>query len=567
MAKKKIQPVIEEAVDPIQPTGIPELDEMMHGGFPSGAAILLAGASGTGKTILATQWLFAGYDQFKEPGIFLSLTEPVSKALQNAKKLSFFNAEYINPTQIYFTDLRGIIEGLELQNFDFTREASAQVVEAIRNMVEQSGAKRVVLDSVTAMAYRLRDRDLIRDFMFQLGTVLSQLDATVIMTSEVVGEGYSVFGVEEFISDGIIKLSHSQAAQEGVRRLEVVKMRGTEYDSHAASFRVSKDGILLFPRLARELTYRVSEKRLTSGTPGLDEMMHGGFFEGSSILMTGSSGSGKTLLSLQFIVEGLKKGEKGVYYSFEESREQIFRSARAFGWDLEEYEKKGLFRLEVVYPEQRYLEEHVSWVKDIVDEHQPKRVVIDSLSSLGNVFEEDLLRDFVSRLNAYLKEKLVTTIYTNATATLLGASNITDANLSTMTDSIIMLRYVEIQAELRHALLILKMRGSKHDKKLRETSFTDQGIVVANDFTGFEGVLSGSTRRVSKSTEDQLHDLFVEVLGPMGEQVFTEQKIKGLTMEGIDKLIQELGDQGIISERRKEEFMARSTSLIGSKSK
>jgi len=557
LAKSKVEEVT------AQPTGIGELDQLLRGGFPKGAAVLLAGASGTGKTILATQWLFAGYDQHKEPGVFMSLTEPVFKSLNNAKKLAFFKKEYINPTQVYFTDLRGVLKGLELDDIDFNRESISKVVETIRNMVEQSGAKRVVLDSITAMAYRLHDRDLIRDFMFQLGNVLANSDATVIMTSEVVGEGYSVFGVEEFISDGILKLSHRKSPQGSMRELEIVKMRGTNYESHPTIFKISKKGILLFPRLVRDLSYEVSEKRLSSGTPGLDGMLDSGLFEGSATLVTGASGSGKTLLALQFIVGGLKNGEKGLYFSFEESRDQIIRNAKSFGWDLLDYEKKGLFRLEVCYPEQRFLEEHVTWIKKVVDEHQAKRVVIDSLSSLGTVVSSELVHDFVSRLNAYLKEKLITVMFTNATATLLGASNISDANLSTMTDSIIMLRFVEIQSEIRHALLILKMRGSRHDKKLRELVFTDTGVQVASEFSGYEGVLTGSTRQIASSMEEQLRSLFVQILGPMGEQVFAEQKAKGMTPEGINKLMDELGDQGIVSKERKAEFLRGSKAIFG----
>ena len=242
----------------IRPTGIGMLDQVLHGGLPNGSAVLLAGSSGTGKTLLAMQWLFAGYERFKEPGIYISLTEPIAKTITNAKKMSFYRQEMVNPLQVYFTDLRGIIKGLDLENKEFTRDDIAKLISMLQNMVKESCAKRVVLDSVTAMAYRLKEQDLIRDFIFQLGTLLAQTDANVIMTSEVVSDGYSVFGVEEFISDGIIKLYQKKVRAELVRVLEVVKMRGTSYDAHPAMFRISKDGFSLFPRLSRELFYHVS---------------------------------------------------------------------------------------------------------------------------------------------------------------------------------------------------------------------------------------------------------------------------------------------------------------------
>jgi len=549
----------------VRPTGIAELDFMLKGGLPTDSTVLLAGASGTGKTILAMQWLFAGYDQFKEPGLYISLTEPVSKAMKNIHAMSFFKKEYINPTQVYFTDLRGIIKGLDLEGKDFTREDIMTVVDAVGNMVKQSGAKRVVIDSVTAMAYRLKDRDLIRDFIFQLGTFLSQTDANVVMTSEVVGDGYSVFGVEEFISDGIIKLSHTRAGEELVRNFEIVKMRGIDYDSHPAIFRISKDGIHLFPRLSRVLSYEVSDTRIPTGIPGLDEMTNGGLFVGSSVLLTGASGTGKTLMSLQFIVDGALRGEKGLYVSFEESRDQLVRNAFSFGWDLDNLEKEGSLKIITSYPEEKYLEEHIEIIKSAVEDFGAKNVVVDSLSSLANVFSNEILRDFGTRLVAHLKAKQVTAVFTVASGSIMGLGSITESGLSTMTDHIIMLRYVEIQSELHHAILILKMRGSGHDKKMRKLQFGASGVSISSEFKGYEGVLSGATRKIGNTTEEQLRALFLEVLGPMGEEIFAEEQEKGLTLESVKKLIGELGNQGIISERRKEEFAGRIGIILGEK--
>lgn len=554
----------ETSVNAVRPTGLPQLDFILHGGFPTNATVLLAGASGTGKTILATQWLFEGYDQFKEPGLYISLTEPITKAITNASKMSFFKQEYVNPLQIYFTDLRGIMKGLELENKEFTREDIAKLIGAIENMVVQSKAKRVVLDSVTAMAYRLKSKDLIREFIFQLGTLLAQTEANVIMTSEVVGEGYSVFGVEEFISDGIIKLYHERAQMaEYLRKLEIIKMRGSSYDSHPASYRITGDGMFIFPRLSRKLEYKVSDERVLTGVPGLDAMTGGGYFEGSSILLTGASGTGKTIIAMQFLKESLSRGEKVIYVSFEESHDQLVRNAKTFGWDFAKYEKEGLLKVLASYPEELYLEEHMSVIEKAVEEFGAKRLVIDSLSSLGNAFSPEVVRDFTSRIIGFLKEQKVTTLFTVATDTLMGSGSITDSRLSTITDHIIMLRYVEIQSELRHALLILKMRGSAHDKKMKELVFSSDGVLIASSFSGYEGVISGITRKVGKAVEDQLHDLFVEILGPMGEKIFAEEKEKGLNLASVKKLMKELGSQGIISERRKAEFVERAEIILG----
>lgn len=548
----------------LHPTGIGDLDNILAGGFPSGATVLLAGSSGTGKTILAMQWLFAGYEQFKEPGLYISLTEPVVKAIKNVSKMSFFKKEAVGPLQIYFTDLRGIMKGMNLDNKEFTREDVEALVRAIENMVMTSKAKRIVLDSVTAMAYRLKDKDLIRNFIFQLGTVLAQTDANVVLTSEVLDEGFSVFGVEEFIADGIIKVTHAKEKRgEQVRKLEVVKMRGSSYDSYQASFRITKNGLKIFPYLHRELNYKVSDVRVSTGIPGLDDMTSGGYFVGSSILLTGASGTGKTIASIQFLVDGLVRGEKAMYVSFEESKDQLVRNAQSFGWDLLKYETDGLLQILVSYPEQYYLEEHVDHISEKVKEFKPKRVVIDSLSSLGNIYDDDVLRNFTSRLVAFMKDEQVTTLLTVASSSLMGTGSITDAGLSTLTDHIIMLRYIEIQSELKHGILILKMRGSAHDKKLREITFAADGLRILTTFVGYEGILGGSARKVGNTVEDQLRALYLEILGPMGEKIFVQEQAKGISMQNIKVLIADLGSQGILSENKKAEFLSQAENILG----
>ncbi len=551
----------------VRPTGIPDLDAILHGGFPNNSTILFSGGPGLGKTILSLQWLMAGYEKYGEPGIYLSLTEPVNKMIKTNSELSFFKREYSTVGKVFFEDMRTMMHSLGLEDKELTTKDIGEIVDALSDLMYKCGAKRIVIDSITAIAYRLQDKHLIRTFIHELDALLTQTNINVVMTSEVIGDNFSVFGVEEFISDGIIQFYREDHEAGQINKLRVIKMRGTSFDNHPTSYRITGDGFVLFPRLSRSLSYQVSDDRTPTGVPGLDTMIYGGYFKGSSILVTGSSGAGKSILSLQFILEGLKNGGKGIFVSFEESRDQIIRNAKGFTWDLESYEKSDNLKIITAYPEQKYLEEHINTIRDEVETFKPNILVIDSLSSLGNVFQESTIRDFVSRLNGFLKENLVTTIYTHATATLLGANQITDAHLSTITDQIIMLRYVEIESELRHAVLILKMRGSKHDKSLREMVFSDTGLEVTTGFSGLEGVLSGSTHKVSDTIEEQLHTMFLEVLGPMGESMFKEEKAKGLNYEGVQKLLSELSDQGILSVRRKEETVDKLNLVFGKERK
>ncbi len=538
-----------------QQTGIIELDHLLHGGIPIGSAVLLSGQSGTGKTILATQWLFEGYQQYHEPGIYISLTEPVAKAIRNAKKLAFFDPTAVGPLQVYFTDLRGIMQGLDITKDEFSFEDIGRIVETIKNMVAQSGAKRVVLDSVTAIAYHLKDRSKVRDFIFQIGTALSQQDVNIILTSETPGAELSVFGTEEFISDGIIRLSFVKTRSASSHQLEVVKMRGTDYEQSPAAFRISRTGIAIFPRLERELSYPISEERISTGPEGLDAMTGGGYLKGSTILVSGASGTGKTIMGLHFLASGLKRGERALLVSFEESRDQLMHTARSFGWDFARFEKEGLLQIICAYPEERYMEEHLQSITRALEASDADRIVVDSLSALEHVFTPESLPDFSSRLINYCKNKGTTSYFTAATSGILGAGEITEAHLSTFYDTIVLLRFIEVQSEIKHGVLLLKIRASAHDKKLREFIFTEKGLQVLTSFSGYEGALGGEVRKVSKTIEEQLRDLLTEIWGPLGEKIFKEEQRKGLSPSRIQKLIQEFGDQGIISARRNKEYV------------
>lgn len=564
----------------VRPTGISELDRILYGGFPTNAAILLSGPSGAGKTNLAMQWIFSGYHLYKESGVYFTLSESSDKLIKNLKKMSFFNRDYIASVDmrvdnfdlelasrpgLHILDIRQILEDLKLGNKDFTKKDVSKLCATLFHAVGKSDARRVVLDSITAIAYRLQDRNLIRQFIFELGAYLGRCDINIMMTSEVIDRGYSVFGVEEFVSDGIIKLSYGRSGGGLIRKLEMIKMRGSDYDSYPTTFQITNNGVVLFPRLARELNYPVSDQRLSTGVPGFDEMTDGGHFEGSAIMIAGPSGTGKTIAAMQFLFAGLQQNEKCLYVSFEETREQLIRNAKSFGWDLKQYEKDGLFRIFASDPENQHLDAHIRAITSIAESFGAKRVVIDSFSAISNVFSPNVLRDFSSSIINYFKKLNITTLFTMATEGLAGSISVSDAHLSTSVDAIILFRFVEIQSELRRAVLILKMRGSAHDRKLREIIIGNDGLRVSADFSGYEGVLTGSSRRVAESVVDQLHALFLGTLGPMGEKIFAEEKAKGLTLSRLKKLIEELCNQGIISSRRKDEFIIKMSIILGEK--
>jgi len=531
----------------VRPTGINDLDEILYGGIPEGHVVLLSGNSGTGKTILAMQWLFEGYSRFQEPGVYITLTESITKAMMCVKGMAFYTEGMVDASQVHFTDLRSTLNLLELEDKEFRREDVEKILEVLENLIRESKAKRVVIDSITALAYMLKEKDLIRYFIFRLGSVLANLDCTILLTSEVSDGHYSAYGVEEFISDGIIQLDCLRVRDEIVRTLQVVKMRGVDFDMNVISFRINEKGVNLFLKLKTSLDFPSPTERISTGVEGIDRMCHGGIFKGSSTLIAGSTGTGKTLMCLQFVLEGLKNNKPCLYVGFEEGKEKLLRTAHGFGWNLKDYENQGLLTFLCSYPSRTYPNEHLNKIRNIVEKKKIQRVAVDSLSSVGNVLRDEDFADFNRNLVTYLNQTGVTTFLTAATATLLGSEMITHSNLSSLTDNIILLKYIEVGGELGFMVAVLKTRSSDRDKKLRSYTITSDGLVVGEPLSAYEGVMSGSAKRIGKTTEEKLREEFTSTLGPMGLPDFKEIQKQGASEENIIKYINTLSKEGILT--------------------
>ena len=514
-----IAPVPEATAPPktkseISKTGIPELDEALNGGIPSGSCVLLAGGSGVGKTVFAMQWIFNGFKKYGESAIYITTTEPVFKAINNMKKFSFFDQSIINPTQLHMTDLRSIMKDLSI---DYTKDAMAwqdveNILSVLKNLVEGIGAKRLVLDSVTAVCYRLKEESLIRTFIFRLGTMLSNLDCTTLLTSEVPSndKSYSPFGVEEFISDGIFKLEYIPRGDSFTRALRIVKMRGTNFDPSPLYYTITNDGHTYLAKVNLEEVKKLPDTRLKTGINGLDKMLMGGIFENTTTLLTGSSGTGKTLLGVQFLHQGATKKQKGLLFCFEESKAQIFKNAKSSpGVDLEKLEKEGFIKIVCHFPEDLTYEEHLQLIRHEVEKYKPARVVIDSISSLEKVFSEDNLLEYTRRVNFFLKRMGCTTLLINSSEGIFETSAISRGHLSTIPDNLLLLKYVEIESVMRRFITVLKIRGSDHDKQLREYIIDKTGINVKEAFKGVQGVLSGNVRH--KLGQDDMIQAFKEL--------------------------------------------------------
>lgn len=531
----------------VSSTGIPELDDILKGGIPQGHVVLLSGDSGTGKTILSMEWLFGGYRDHDDNGLYVTLTESVTAALTNVKEMSFYDEQAVDNSHIHFTDLRTTIDLLGIEEGDVNKTDIEELVDAIGELVEETDADRMVIDSITALGYLLDDMDLIRTFIFELGAMLADHDVTTMQTSEVSDDGYSVYGVEEFISDGIIKLDREEVANDFRHRLQVIKMRAKDYKSQKFPFTLSADGIKLYVT-DPPLEYPAPSERVSTGISSIDSMIDGGLYRASTSLVTGPSGTGKTLLSLHFTLDGLKNGENCLYIGFEESADQLKSMAGYFGWDLSQYEDDGSLHFRCSRPTEQYPEAHLDTIRHAVEEEDIDRVVLDSLTAIRNVYPEDDFHRFVRKLTLYLKTNEVTAVLTSSSHNTSDRDEIGKSTVSTLTDNIFTLNYVETRGRLRFTISSLKTRRSRHDQALREYKVTDNGIKVGEAMTAYEGVTTGTARKVSDTRTEKLKDVFLDVLGSDGRTLFDNIVEERSSYSDILDRIDEQADEGRLSD-------------------
>ena len=483
-------------------TAIEGLDEISHGGLPIGRTTLVSGTSGTGKTLLAVQFLYHGIKYFDYPGIFVTFEESPKDIIKNACSFGWDLQSLVDQGKLFILDASPDPEGQEVVgNFDFSA-----LIERIQYAIGKYKAKLVSIDSVTAIFQQYDAASVVRREIFRLVARLKLLDVTSIMTTERVDEYGPIarFGVEEFVSDNVIIIRNVLEGERRRRTIEILKLRGTTHMKGEYPFTITGDGINIFPLGAMRLTQRSSNVRVSSGVETLDELCGGGFFKDSIILATGATGTGKTLLVSKFLEEGCRKGERAILFAYEESRAQLSRNASSWGINFEEMEQKGLLKLLCCYPESAGLEDHLQTIKSEIAKFKPSRIAIDSLSALARGVTNNAFRQFVIGVTGYAKQEEITGFFTNTTDQFMGSNSITESHISTITDTIILLQYVEIRGEMSRAINVFKMRGSWHDKGIREYSINSDGPNIRNSFRNYEGIISGSPTRTIVDEKSEL---------------------------------------------------------------
>ncbi len=492
-------------------TSIEGFDDISHGGLPKGRTTLVSGTSGTGKTLLAVQFLYLGIIYFDEPAVFVTFEESPTDIIQNALSFGWDLQQQMDNRKLFILDASPDPEGHDIAGeFDLSA-----LIERIQYAIRKYQAKRVAVDSVTAIFQQYDAAGVVRREIFRLTARLKQIGVTTVMTTERVEEYGPVarFGVEEFVSDNVVILRNVLEGERRRRTLEILKLRGTSHMKGEYPFTMTYDGISIFPLGAMRLTQRSSNVRVSSGVKTLDEMCGGGFFKDSIILVTGATGTGKTLLVSKFIEDACKNGDRAILFAYEESRAQLSRNAFSWGIDLEDMEQKGLLKILCAYPESAGLEDHLQMIKSEIAEFKPSRISIDSLSALARGVSNNAFRQFVIGVTGFAKQEEITGFFTNTTDHFLGSHSITESHISTITDTILMLQYVEYRGEMSRAINVFKMRGSWHDKGIREYTISEHGPNIQDSFHNLQGIISGTPTRVVVDEKSELSRIVKDVQG------------------------------------------------------
>ena len=472
------------------PTGIKGLDEITDGGLPQGRPTLICGGTGCGKTLLAMEFLVRGATQFNEPGVFMSFEEKSEELTKNFASLGFDLNELIDQNQL-------IIDHVHLDPSEI-EEAGDYDLEGllirIGYAIHSIGAKRVVLDTIEALFSGFANEAILRSELRRLFRFLKDQGVTAIITGEQGERTFTRFGLEEYVADCVIFLNHMVNKQIATRRMRIVKYRGSAHGTNEYPFLIDEQGFSVMPVSSLGLDHPASSERIATGVLRLDTMLGGkGYYRGSSILVSGTAGTGKSSLAAHFVNAACARGERCLYFAFEESQNQIIRNMHSIGINLGQWVEQGLLQFQNARSTLYGLEMHLVVMHKTIDQFNPSCVVIDPISNLIATASEAEVKSMMSRMIDYLKMKQITALCTDLTS-LSNSSERNDINISSLMDTWLLLQILESRGERNRGLYILKSRGMAHSNQVREFILSDEGIQLRDVYIGVSGVLTGSSR-------------------------------------------------------------------------
>jgi circadian clock protein KaiC len=488
-----------QAVDVLEkcPTGIKGLDEITKGGLPRGRPTLICGGAGSGKTLFAMEFLMRGAMDYGEPGVFMTFEETPEDLAKNFISLGFDIHDIMSRGLIAMDHVK-----IERNEIEETGEYDLEgLFIRLENAIDSIGAKRVVLDTIEALFAGLSNAAVLRAELRRLFHWLKDRGMTAIVTGERGDKLLTRYGLEEYVADCVIFLDFRIEEQISTRRLRIVKYRGSSHGSDEYPFLIDESGLSILPITSLGLDYPVSSERISTGIPKLDIMLgEKGFYRGSTILISGTAGTGKTSLAATFAEAACRRGERCLYFAFEESPSQIIRNMGSIGMDLTRWVKKGLLKFHSARPSLYGLEMHLLTFHKVIKEFNPQVFIVDPISNLSAAGTQSEVKSILTRLLDYLKMKNISTFLTDLTH-FTGSLEHTSEEVSSLIDTWLLLRDIELNGERNRGLYILKSRGMPHSNQIQEFLLTNQGIGLIDIYTGSGEVLTGSARAAQDAGE------------------------------------------------------------------
>ena len=493
--KKKIATVASDGFIPKAPTGIQGLDEITYGGLPAGRPTLVCGSAGAGKTMLAAEFIVRGALEFGEPGVFVMFEENAEELTANVRSLGFDLAKLQKDKLISLDHVH-----IERSEIEETGEYDLEgLFIRLGHAIDSIGAKRIVLDTLEALFSGLPNHAILRAELRRLFRWLKDRGMTAVITGERGENTLTRYGLEEYVADCVIVLDHRVTDQISTRRLRVVKYRGSAHGTNEYPFLIGAHGISVMPITSMGLDHPAPTTRLSTGVPSLDEMLGGkGVYRGSSILISGTPGTGKSSLAAHFAKAACERGDKALIFAYEESSQQLLRNMRSIGLDLRKYLDSGLLQIHASRPSLQGLEQHLVTMHDVIVSFKPDVVVIDPITNLSINDRDHEIKPTLMRLIDLIKRKQITAVFTSLITGESADIETSEVGVSSLMDTWLLLRNVEENGERNRTMFVLKSRGMKHSNQVREFLMSERGIDLVDAYIGPDRVLTGTARMIQE---------------------------------------------------------------------
>ena len=560
MSRPSTKPIAEHLLQKA-PTGINGLDEITGGGLPAGRPSLICGAAGSGKTLFGMEFLVRGATEFGEPGVFMAFEEKTEELIVNTASLGFDlvklqKQKLIRIDHVYIQ--RSEIEETGEYDLDglFIRLGHA---------IDTIGAKRVVLDTIENLFSGLNNEAIIRAELRRLFTWLKDKGVSAVITGEKGDGSLTRHGLEEYVSDCVILLDHRIENKISTRLLRIIKYRGSVHGTNEYPFLIDEDGISVLPITSLLLKADASTQKISTGIPALDTMLGGkGFYRGSSVLVSGTAGTGKTSIAAAFAHETCRRGERSMYFAFEESPQQIIRNMRSIGIDLKEDIDKGLLQMHASRPTLHGLEMHLVDIHKKINHFRPTTVVIDPITNLITVGSVSEVKSMLIRMIDFLQSRKITVLFTALSLNTV-VNEQTDEGVSSLVDAWLMVRDIESNGERNRGLYVMKSRGMNHSNQVREFVITSEGLNLIDVYLGPEGVLVGSAREAQQLTAMTGEVLYTHAVNRKDVEIQRRRKVLEAQISSLREEFESVQDElnkSYIEEDLKKEIMDKNRSQL-----